>query len=107
MGRPVYERLGFAADGRWLRLTPTAEATPVEATRSVPADRSPEALAGALDPPVGVRAGRAEDRDEVLALDRAVTGEDRGRLLRAVWGSGPAPACRPRGVFGGFNLFWG
>jgi GNAT superfamily N-acetyltransferase len=188
MGRPVYERLGFAADGRWLRLTLTAQAAPVETSRSAPADPSPEPRAGAPAAPVEVRAGRSGDLDEVLALDRAVTGEDRGRLLRSVWGSGclvaedadgrvagfharkpaseaggatiagdvragaalvaawqppgtgadvvlpeaneagrqalealgyrvtgattlmrrgPAPACRPRGVFGGFNLFWG
>jgi len=156
MGRPVYERLGFAADGRWLRLAVTAGAGPVETARTVAADSSagvgageaggrdaamadplpgmqageaiglglsaagppeearpagpggldatmeeqpPQERVGELgglgppDPPVGVRAGRASDLEAVLALDRAVTGEERGRLLRVVWG---AAAWSPR-----------
>jgi hypothetical protein len=35
-----------------------------------------------------VRAGRAGDLDAVLALDRAATGEDRRRLLAALWPAG-------------------
>jgi GNAT superfamily N-acetyltransferase len=74
MGRPVYEGLGFVAEGRWLRLTvPDAAGERPE----VPGDGSVE-----------VRAGRAGDLDAVVALDREVTGEERGRLLHAVWGSG-------------------
>src|SRR6266545_6545077 len=161
MGRPVYERLGFAADGRWLRLAVTAGAGPVETARTVAADSSagvgageaggrdaamadplpgmqageaiglglsaagppeearpagpggldatmeeqpPQERVGELgglgppDPPVGVRAGRASDL-EVLGyqVTSATT------LMRR----GPAPAYRPREVFGGFNLFWG
>jgi hypothetical protein len=35
-----------------------------------------------------VRAGRAADLDVVLALDRRATGEDRRRLLTALWPTG-------------------
>jgi GNAT superfamily N-acetyltransferase len=168
MGRPIYERLGFAADGRWLRLTIGAEAGSVETARLAPADPSVEASAGAADrpglpaanppaearrgeaggtgrsaadpragvrpggvggrglpavdlplgvrlgearhpgpsmadPPVGIRAARAGDLDAVLALDRVVTGEDRGRLLRAVWGSGCLVAEDTGGRVVGFH----
>jgi GNAT superfamily N-acetyltransferase len=79
LGRPVYERLGFAPETEYLTLSgPTLP-------RSGPR------------PPV--RPGRAEDLEAVLALDRAATGEDRRRLLAALWpagglvaGDGPAPA---------------
>jgi len=65
LGRPVYERLGFVAEAAYLTLAgPTRP-------RTVP------------DPPV--RAGRASDLEAVLALDLAATGEDRGRLLTALW----------------------
>jgi ribosomal protein S18 acetylase RimI-like enzyme len=65
LGRPVYERLGFVAEAAYLTLAgPTRP-------RTVP------------DPPV--RAGRAADLEAVLALDLAATGEDRGRLLTALW----------------------
>jgi len=166
MGRPVYERLGFAADGRWLRLAVTAGAGPVETARTVAADSSagvgageaggrdaamadplpgmqageaiglglsaagppeearpagpggldatmeeqpPQERVGELgglgppDPPVGVRAGRASDLEAVLALDRAVTGEERGRLLRVVWGSGCLVAEDSDGRVAGFH----
>ena len=172
MGRPVYERLGFAADGRWLRLTITPEGGPAETAHLGVAGPPAEVRSGmagdsgarAAAPPPGVRPGQAADRDlpaagpavevrpggardsdlptagppsglradeagnlglpgagsplgarpdkvseldsatsgpavrarvgragdlaAALALDRAVTGEDRGRLLRAVWRSG-------------------
>jgi len=65
LGRPVYERLGFVAEAAYLTLAgPTRPRT-------------------VLDPPV--RAGRAADLEAVLALDLAATGEDRGRLLTALW----------------------
>jgi ribosomal protein S18 acetylase RimI-like enzyme len=65
LGRPVYERLGFVAEAAYLTLAgPTHPRT------------SP-------GPPV--RAGRAADLEAVLALDLAATGEDRGRLLTALW----------------------
>ncbi len=64
VGRPVYERLGFRA------LGPT-----VELVRD--AGRRPHARTGAdrLEP---------GDLDEILALDRATFGGDRGTLLRAL-----------------------
>jgi GNAT superfamily N-acetyltransferase len=84
LGRPVYERLGFAADGRWLRLTTGA----MSATRTPP----------------GVRAGRPADLDAVLVLDRAATGSDRSRLLRAVWGRGCLVAEDAGGLLRGFHV---
>jgi len=68
LGRPVYERLGFVAEAAYLTLAgPTHPRT------------SP-------GPPV--RAGRAADLEAVLALDLAATGEDRRRLLTALWPAG-------------------
>jgi ribosomal protein S18 acetylase RimI-like enzyme len=68
LGRPVYERLGFLAEAAYLTLAgPTR----------------PRALPG---PPV--RAGRVADLEAVLALDLAATGEDRRRLLTALWPAG-------------------
>jgi GNAT superfamily N-acetyltransferase len=68
LGRPVYERLGFVPESAYLTLSgPTL---PRSATR----------------PPV--RAGRPADLEAVLALDRAATGEDRRRLLAALWPTG-------------------
>jgi len=68
LGRPVYERLGFVAEAAYLTLAgPTRP-------RSFPG------------PPV--RAGRAADLAAVLALDLAATGEDRRRLLTALWPAG-------------------
>jgi len=45
-----------------------------------------EAELGGIVPPV--RAGQAGDLEAVLALDRAATGEDRRRLLAALWPAG-------------------
>jgi GNAT superfamily N-acetyltransferase len=84
MGRPVYERFGFAVDGRWLRL----------GTRAMTAGRAPD----------GVRLGRPADLDEVLVLDRAATGSDRSRLLRAVWGQGCLVAEGRSGKLRGFHV---
>jgi GNAT superfamily N-acetyltransferase len=68
LGRPVYERLGFVAETAYLTL---AGPTLPRAARELP-----------------VRAGRAADLAAVLALDRAATGEDRRRLLTALWPAG-------------------
>jgi GNAT superfamily N-acetyltransferase len=84
LGRPVYERLGFAAETEYRTLTgPPAPAGPGLAAR-----------------PVRVSAGRPGDRAAVLALDRQATGEDRGRLLGALWPAGgmvAGGAGAPRG----------
>jgi GNAT superfamily N-acetyltransferase len=68
LGRPVYQRLGFVPDGEYRTLAGPAGALP-------PAGD-------------GVRPGRPGDLAAVLALDRAATGEDRGRLLGALWPRG-------------------
>jgi GNAT superfamily N-acetyltransferase len=63
LGRPLYEKLDFQADGAAVKHTGTFRPDP--------------ALAGG---PV-VRPPRPADRDEVLRLDRAVFGADRSALL--------------------------
>jgi predicted N-acetyltransferase YhbS len=63
MGRPVYERLGFAIEGGATAWRGTAGTTPAA---------------------VQVRRLREEDRDALQTLDRAATGEDRANLLRAL-----------------------
>jgi len=70
-GRPVYEQLGFVAEGayRMWSVPPSRRARRREAHR-------------------GVRALRASDLDAVLELDRAVTGEDRALAVRGAWASG-------------------
>jgi GNAT superfamily N-acetyltransferase len=68
LGRPVYERLGFVPETAYLTLSgPTLARSHGE---------SP------------VRAGRAADLEAVAALDLAATGEDRRRLLTALWPTG-------------------
>jgi ribosomal protein S18 acetylase RimI-like enzyme len=68
LGRPVYERLGFVAETAYLTLA------------------GPTLPRAARQPPV--RAGRAADLEAVVALDLAATGEDRRRLLAALWPAG-------------------
>jgi GNAT superfamily N-acetyltransferase len=82
LGRRVYERLGFAAETEYRTLT---------------GPPAPPGAAGTT--PAGVRAGRPGDRAAVLALDRQATGEDRGRLLGALWPAGGLVAVEgaPRG----------
>ena len=70
-GRPVYEQLGFAAEGTYRMW-------------SVPPSRRPRHRDGHR----GVRPLRASDLDAVIELDRAVTGEDRTLALRGAWASG-------------------
>jgi ribosomal protein S18 acetylase RimI-like enzyme len=83
LGRPVYERLGFVPETAYLTLTgPTLSRAP-----------DPRARAG-------IRVGRAADQEAVLAIDRAATGEDRRRLLAALWPAGGLVAAidgRPLG----------
>jgi GNAT superfamily N-acetyltransferase len=118
MGRPVYERLGFTAAGRWLSLTIPPEAVPAAAHAAGEGEAGPSAAGpsrearpggvgehdlAALDPAGRVRAARAGDLGVALALDREVTGEDRGRLLRVVWGSGCLVAEDGDGRVEGFH----
>jgi ribosomal protein S18 acetylase RimI-like enzyme len=74
LGRPVYERLGFVPETAYLTLAGPA---------SPPGPRDP-----------AVRAGRATDLPAVLDLDLAATGEDRRRLLTALWPAGGLVAER-------------
>lgn len=68
LGRPVYERLGFVPETAYQTLAgPTLPRVPREAP---------------------VRVGQAGDLEAVLALDLAATGEDRRRLLTALWPTG-------------------
>jgi GNAT superfamily N-acetyltransferase len=73
LGRPIYQRLGFVPDGEYRTL-------------AAPALPGPPLADGDRLPPV--RPGRADDLEAVLALDRAATGEDRRRLLAALWPAG-------------------
>ncbi|MFL5888962.1 MAG: GNAT family N-acetyltransferase, partial [Solirubrobacteraceae bacterium] len=70
-GRPVYEQLGFVAEGAYRMW-------------AVPPSRRPRRRDGHR----GVRPLRASDLDAVLELDREVTGEDRTLALRGAWASG-------------------
>ena len=84
LGRPVYERLGFVAETDYLTLTGPSLARPGRPGR--------------------VRPGRAEDLEAVLALDRAATGEDRRRLLAALWPAGGLVAGDGWGPPGGYHV---
>jgi predicted N-acetyltransferase YhbS len=63
MGRPLYERLGFAAEGAATAWRGTA---------------------GAVAGPLGVRRLREDDRQAVVSLDHSATGEDRSHLFDAL-----------------------
>jgi ribosomal protein S18 acetylase RimI-like enzyme len=63
MGRPLYERLGFVIEG---------------------AATAWRGNAGTATSALQVRRLCEDDRDAVVALDRAATGEDRSNLLRAL-----------------------
>ena len=73
LGRPVYERLGFVPETAYLTLS------------------GPTQPRAAVDPPL--RPGRQADLEAVLALDLAATGEDRRRLLTALWPTGSLVAA--------------
>jgi GNAT superfamily N-acetyltransferase len=97
MGRPVYDRVGFACESR------------ARAWRGVAPGPSPD----------GVRRLRPSDRDRILELDRLATGEDRsavldmlpallglgyerdgalaGFALQTPWGAGPAVVAEDAG----------
>ena len=81
MGRPLYEKLGFAPVRRNVsfvgRFRPAPSASPASAA-------SPGLPAPAVSPaglPGSVRAATAADLPAILALDRAAFGADRGQIL--------------------------
>ncbi len=80
LGRPVYERLGFVPETPYRTLS--GPALP-EGPRTAP-----------------IRAGRPADLEAVLALDLAATGEDRRRLLTALWPTGGLVAATDGRPFG-------
>jgi GNAT superfamily N-acetyltransferase len=87
LGRPVYERLGFVPETPYRTLTgPTLPPGPRSTLREAP-----------------VRPGQAGDLEAVAALDRAATGEDRRRLLTALWPAGGLVATADGGPLG-FHL---
>ena len=73
-GRPLYERLGFSIQTWYITMEAPGLAASPSAGPVVRAD------AGASR---GVRLFRATDLDEMAAIDRAATGEDRRHLLAA------------------------
>lgn len=95
-GRPVYERLGFAAGDRYgsFAWPPTA----------------PDAVSsGAVSPGIGVATRRilAEDLPAIYALDHTATGEDRRGFIDALASAGWVATCGADVV--GFHLAcpWG
>jgi hypothetical protein len=100
LGRPVYERLGFVAEGEYVTLA---------GNTATPGAGGPGSGSGGAAPrsagcgPGGLRPGRAgDDLVAVARLDRWATGEDRGRLLGALWPDGGLVvdgSGGPRGFF--------
>ena len=82
MGRPIYERLGFVAEGACVSLGGSRRAS---------------------RRPPGVRPARADDLEAALALDRRATGEDRSTLLTSLW-PGSALVAEAAGQVAGFHL---
>src|SRR6266496_749444 len=82
MGRPIYERLGFVAEGACVALG---------------GRRQP-------GPPTGaVRAARPDDLQAAQAVDREATGEDRAALLTSLW-PGSALVAEAGGGVRGYHL---
>lgn len=92
-GRPVYDRLGFEVDGGYHRLSGPRAALPTAASNAA----------------TEVWPLAAADRDEVHALDRWATGEDRGHLLDAFAAGGWVVRDATTGRLRGFGLAtpWG
>jgi GNAT superfamily N-acetyltransferase len=82
MGRPIYERLGFVAEGACVTL----------GGRWRPGRPTP-----------GVRTARAGDLRAALAVDREATGENRAALLTALW-PGTALVVEVGGEVRGYHL---
>jgi len=90
LGRPVYERIGFVAEAEYLTLT------------GPPVPRRIGGVGAGEVQAAGVRAGQGGDWAAMLALDRLATGEDRRRLLGALWPAGGLVAGE--GAVRGFHL---
>jgi len=74
-GRPVYERLGFAATSSLMRMAgPAAEPGRARATTTM------------------TRSVAAGDLEAILGLDREAFGADRSRVIRWAWSQAPALA---------------
>lgn len=72
-GRPIYERLGFAASDTYVVLEHPGVAGDTEVPPGTPAPSE-----------TGVRPFTRADLPDALALDRAATGEDRSAVLAAM-----------------------
>jgi predicted N-acetyltransferase YhbS len=76
-GRPLYEKLGFAATGTIVQH----QGTP----------------AGAVQSPPDMEWAAARDREAIVALDKAAFGADRGILLSCLLEEGRAAVLREKG----------
>ena len=112
-GRPVYERLGFAAGERYGSFVwpPAGARAGADARAGVAAlPRAAVAAQGAGASSAGViiiESMRPDHLDAVRALDREATGEDRGGFISALAASGWI--AQREGVVGGYHLAcpWG
>ncbi|HVW58094.1 MAG TPA: GNAT family N-acetyltransferase [Rhizobiaceae bacterium] len=83
-GRPLYEKLGFAATGT------------VVQHQGMPT--------GAVPPAPGAQWAMPRDREAIAELDRAAFGADRGNLLSCLLEEGRAAVLREEGRVSGFAL---
>jgi GNAT superfamily N-acetyltransferase len=97
LGRPLYEKLGFVAEYTLLRYSGQAQRSEVGGQKSEvrsqnSEDTATDLLTSDLRPltsEVCVVPATAAHLDGVVRLDRAVTGADRGRLLRRLFAEAP------------------
>jgi GNAT superfamily N-acetyltransferase len=95
LGRPLYEKLGFVAEYALLRYggTPGAGPTRQQGNQSPTRERGrEELLAGASGFDAAaehVLPATAAHLDGIVRLDRAVTGADRGPMLRRLFAEAP------------------
>jgi predicted N-acetyltransferase YhbS len=83
LGRPLYEKLGFAADYALTRFA--GEPSPAAA-------------------PPGVADAAPEDHEDLFRLDHVVTGADRREFLSRLLRGGPARVVKSGGVLAGYLL---
>jgi GNAT superfamily N-acetyltransferase len=84
LGRPLYEKLGFVAEHTLLRYAGTPGPTRERGETENLAGASGFEAAG-----VNVLPASAAHLDAIVRLDRAVTGAERGRLLRRLFAEAP------------------